>query len=421
MNRTYSGQQIGPYTIYEAVGKGGMSRVYRALDESKDREVAIKIMTESAAADEDYLHRFQLEIDIASRLDHPHILPVLDWGRTDDGAPFLVMPFAERGTLNDILRRGIILTPYQAWRVAFQIADALDYAHGQGIIHRDVKPHNIMVVDEGTFALADFGLVKLADSSVSLTQSGSLIGSPCYMSPEQARSRAIDRRSDVYSLGIVLYECLVGRLPYHAETPLEMIGQHLIARPILPSQISPEFPPEIEAVLMRALVKDREARYPSAGDLARTLGTLLTELPEADQNRPLVSGTQVHASNILQNEPVTLILKPERARHPTRHYVKRWGGLGAVVAAGLLVAGLALQSLVIRPLERRAAAAEMTATALSARLPLSTSAQAGSHIIAGHGVAPITLGQAEELRDAPAMEDGRRLRDSLRLTLPAPD
>lgn len=337
------GTQIGPYEILAEVGRGGVSRVYRAYDHSKDREVAVKIMTAEAAEDEDFVRRFQREIDIASSLDHPNILPVLDWGRDED-LYFLVMPLVKNGTLNDILRQGRVLTPYQAWRAAFQIADALDYAHQHGIVHRDVKPHNIVALDEATFALTDFGLVKLMDSKTDITNSGCVLGSPSYMSPEQARCRNLDQRTDVYSLGIVLYECLVGRLPYNAPTAMEMITQHVLARPLYPSEIAPGFPVEIEAVLMRALCKDPAARYYSAGDLARSLGTALTCLSDEVQNRPLVSADQVISSTILQNDPVTLILPPEPQK-------TRWAQIAVVagIAAGLVVGVLLFLNLILHP------------------------------------------------------------------------
>jgi eukaryotic-like serine/threonine-protein kinase len=249
---------------------------------------------------------------------------VFDWGR-DEAALFLVMPYIKRGTLNDMLRQGTILTPYQGWRLAHQIADALDYAHARGVIHRDVKPHNIVAVNEQTFALTDFGLVKLLNDSMHLTQSGSVLGSPSYMSPEQARCRGIDQRSDVYALGIVLYESLVGRLPYCAPSAMEMIGQHVMARPLLPSEISSSFPASIEAVLLRSLCKDPDARYQSAGDFARALGTALADLPDSVQNRPLVTRDQVMGSSDLINEPITIVLKQEKPKPGIGARLKRLG------------------------------------------------------------------------------------------------
>jgi len=344
MATNFAGREIGPYRIIREIGKGGMSRVYLAMDTSKDREVALKIMTPEAAEDEDYVRRFQREIDIASKLDHPHILPVLDWGR-DENVLFLMMPYIKRGTLNDILRTGQVMTPYQAWRMAFQISDALDYAHENGIIHRDVKPHNIMVVNDSHFSLTDFGLVKMANESSHLTQSGSVLGSPSYMSPEQARSRTIDHRSDVYSLGVVLYEALVGRLPYNSASAMEMIGQHVLARPLMPSQIAPDFPAAIEAVLLRALCKDPNARYRSAGDLARALGTVMTELPHEVQNRPLVNRDQVIGSVNLENEPVTIVLQQEPQKFPVRQWLGRLGMVLGGALGGALALMIALNAL----------------------------------------------------------------------------
>ncbi len=366
MTLSQVGRYIGPYELQEEIGRGGMSRVYRAYDPTMDREVAVKILTANIADDEEYQRRFRREITTASDLEHPFILPVYDYGR-DENALFLVMPFVPRGTLHDVLQDRGVLTPQQAALVARQMGEALDFAHSRNIVHRDLKPHNIMVIDDDHYCLSDFGLVKLGNESTQLTFTGILLGSPAYMSPEQASARAIDGRSDVYSLGIVLYEALMGRRPFNGDTPVELITHHLAALPIRPSWINPTFPRPLERVLMRAMEKDPADRYASAGSLADAFCRAVEDMSAELRNSPLVSTQQVEASLVLQHDPATELLKKSAQYRKQR--LAPWAAI-LLLAFALCGTIFGLQSLVIGPLRQEMASIQATAQALENSTPI---------------------------------------------------
>jgi serine/threonine protein kinase len=304
-------REIGPYVVHELVGWGGMSRVYRATDTSRgDAEVAIKVLSDSIVNDQEYQQRFLREIDIASLLDHPHILPVLDFGG-DIGKShsllFMVMPLVRAGTLSERLRPGGPLSARETAMLAEQIGSALDYAHSFSIVHRDIKPGNIMVMDENVYCLADFGLVKHVAELAEIT-SGDILGSPMYMSPEQARGEALDHRTDLYSLGLVLYECLTGRLPYNPRSLVETLGHHVTAPPITPHQISESFPAVLEIPLLRAIEKNRDMRFESGREIADALWRAVRELDPGDADRPLVSQEEIIGSKHLVQPPTVRII-----------------------------------------------------------------------------------------------------------------
>ncbi len=261
MNALKPGQQLGPYQIIQQIGKGGMATVYKAYHPSMDRYVALKVVSDQLIENTDMLKRFQQEARLIAKLEHPHILPVHDYGETD-GVPYMVMRFLEAGTLKDRLTAGPLSLP-EIDRIFSQLADALHYAHENGVIHRDIKPSNAMLDKRGDIFLTDFGIAKLLESSAHMTATGAITGTPAYMSPEQAQGQKADQRSDVYSLGIVLYEMLVGRVPFEAETPLAVIFKQIQEPPPPLSVVRPDLPVEIEPVLLRALSKSREYRYAS--------------------------------------------------------------------------------------------------------------------------------------------------------------
>ncbi len=262
------GKQLGAYKIGEPVGIGGMATVYTAFQPSMNRVVAIKVLPAQLAMNPTFLARFQQEAQVIARLEHAHILPVYDYGESE-GLVYIVMRYLDGGSLQKRIDAGRIPLRDVIKTVA-QIASALDYAHQQGVIHRDIKPSNILFDRHGDCFLADFGIAKIMEGTLDLTGTG-VIGTAEYMSPEQGQGLTIDARSDVYSLGVVLYEMLTGRLPYEADTLLGMIVQHATA-PLPPARVfAPDLPESIESVLDTALAKQPADRFATAGALAAAL------------------------------------------------------------------------------------------------------------------------------------------------------
>jgi tRNA A-37 threonylcarbamoyl transferase component Bud32 len=266
MEKLQPGQMLGPYRIIGQIGQGGMASVYKAYQPSMDRNVAIKILPSELAESKEFAGRFQQEARIIARLEHPHILPVFDYGESD-GISYLVMRYLEAGTLRDRLAAGP-LTMDEIDRTLEQFADALGYAHGQGIVHRDLKPANALVDSQGNLFLTDFGIAKLLQGTSHFTKTDAVMGTPAYISPEQAQGRPVDARSDIYSLGIILYEMVTGQVPFVADTPLAVIFKHVSDPLPLPSTIKPGLPEPIEQVILKALAKDPADRFASAAEFA---------------------------------------------------------------------------------------------------------------------------------------------------------
>jgi serine/threonine protein kinase len=271
-------RRIASYTLLEPIGHGGMAVVYRARQESLDRTVAVKILSENLAASPEFMERFRREARTAANLRHPNVITVHDFGQDERGVPYLVLEYIEGPTLADLMDAG--LDDGRIPNLLDQIAAGLDYAHARGVIHRDIKPGNVLLTDDGRAVLADFGLAWLLEGA-HLTLTGGVIGTPEYMSPEQAAGEPIDHRSDVYALGVVLYEMLVGERPFVAETPIGVLLKHLQdpAPSILDAR--PDLPPAVGQVLARCLVKDPAERFASAGELARAFRAAFLRRAEA--------------------------------------------------------------------------------------------------------------------------------------------
>ncbi|MGH2619611.1 MAG: serine/threonine-protein kinase, partial [Anaerolineales bacterium] len=260
---------LGRYEIRHELGRGGMAIVYLGYDPRIEREVAIKVLPRQFSFDPQFEARFQREVRAIASLEHGAIVPVYDFGEVDD-QPFIVMRYMSGGSLAGRLTSGKLLLP-EAARILARIAPALDRAHEQGIIHRDLKPGNILFDQEGEAYLSDFGIAKLADTTAAYTGSA-LIGTPAYMSPEQARGEGnVDGRSDVYSLGVILFETLAGRPPYAADTPMGIAMRHVTDPIPRIRQLNPGLPKQIERVIRRAMAKSPQDRYQSAAELAGAL------------------------------------------------------------------------------------------------------------------------------------------------------
>jgi hypothetical protein len=268
------GRTLGKYQIVEQVGKGGMATVFKAFQPGLDRYVAVKVLPAYYAHEEGFSQRFVREAKAIARLDHPNILPVYDFGQSD-GLSYIVMKYVTAGTLKD--RLGKPLTAQESLGILQQIAAALDHAHDRGLLHRDVKPGNILIDESGWVYLSDFGLAKMVEGSVELTDTGTGVGTPAYMSPEHGQGLKVDERTDVYSLGIVLYEMSTGRVPYEAETPMAVVVKHITSPLPLPRTINPTIPEPVERVILKALAKDPKDRFTRAGDMVKALEVAVTQ------------------------------------------------------------------------------------------------------------------------------------------------
>jgi serine/threonine-protein kinase len=264
-----TGKQLGPYRILAPLGEGGMAAVYKAYQPGMDRTVALKVLPRHFAEDRDFVARFTREARLIANLEHQNIVPVYDFGESD-GYTYLVMRFVDSGTLADLLSRER-LTPPQIRHVMSQVGSAVDYAHARGVLHRDLKPSNVLIDPSGNCLLGDFGLAKLAEGSSQLTQTGGILGTPAYMSPEQALGKAVDARTDVYALGVMLYELAARRLPFHAETPVALIMKH-IQDPLPPPRgYNPDLSEELERVILKSLAKEPSDRFATAGEFVQAL------------------------------------------------------------------------------------------------------------------------------------------------------
>lgn len=279
-----TGKQVGPYQIVAPLGEGGMAAVYKAYQPAMDRYVALKILPRHFASDPQFTSRFQQEARLLAKLQHPHILPVFDFGELD-GYTYIVMPFIASGTLTDLMH-GQPLALEQVRKVISQVGDALDYAHMCGLIHRDVKPSNVLMDERGNCLLTDFGLAKIIESSIHITTSGMIMGTPAYMSPEQGLGEKLDARTDIYSLGVILYEMATGRAPYSAETPIAVVFKHIHDPLRPPRKLNEALPEALERVILKALAKNPEDRFGTANEMVKALQASLPEITLPPQAGP---------------------------------------------------------------------------------------------------------------------------------------
>jgi len=329
-----TGKTLGQYQITGALGEGGMAAVYKAYQPGMDRYVALKILPRHFASDPQFVKRFEQEAKIIAKLQHPHILPVHDYGE-QDGYTYIVMPFVDSGTLADWLQ-GEPLPLRQIKSVMDQVGDALDYAHTQGVLHRDIKPSNVLLDERGNCLLTDFGIGKILTGTTQLTRTGDVVGTPAYMSPEQGLGKGLDPRSDIYSLGVMLYEMITGRQPYKAETPMAVIIKH-INDPLPPPRVlNPAVPEAVERVILKALAKDRDHRFSTPNEMVAALNAAITvegslKAMPTSQASP---GEDLSIPAARKAHP----LPPPAAQHKRRGNLP-WifAGIGAVGVVGVIV------------------------------------------------------------------------------------
>jgi serine/threonine protein kinase/DNA-binding LacI/PurR family transcriptional regulator len=264
------GKRVGQYDIQSLIGQGGMAIVYRAFQQAMKRDVALKVVSSLITQESHFLERFNREAEFITSLEHAHIVPVYDYGTTAEGLTFLAMRYIKGGSLSECIRQGVPMGLDRINSILRQIADALDYAHQRGVIHRDIKPSNVLLDERGNAYLADFGLARLIEpgTRANLTETGSFLGTPTYISPEQVEQGTLDKRSDLYSLGVVLYEMIAGRPPFTGDSAFTIMRAHIDEAPPPLWKFRPGLPQGMEVVVSRALQKDPARRYQSAGEMA---------------------------------------------------------------------------------------------------------------------------------------------------------
>src|ERR1700756_2401231 len=317
------------YELGEILGFGGMSEVHLARDMRLHRDVAVKVLRADLARDPSFYLRFRREAQNAAALNHPAIVAVYDTGEAETAAgplPYIVMEYVDGITLRDIVHNDGPIPPRKALEIIADACQALNFSHQHGIIHRDVKPANIMISRTGAVKVMDFGIARALTDSHSVTQTAAVIGTAQYLSPEQARGDSVDARSDVYSLCCVLYEIITGEPPFVGDSPVAVAYQHVREPPVPPSGRHDGISPELDAVVLKALAKNPDNRYQTAAEMRADLVRVHNgEQPEAPkvmtdaERTTLLSSTAPRAS-----QPIAVPARPQPAQRFTRKSVRRW-------------------------------------------------------------------------------------------------
>ena len=291
------GGSLGRYQVVEEIGRGGMAVVFRAFDPRLERDVAVKVLPSHSSEDPTYVERFRNEARAVARLNHPNILRVHDFGE-DKGFIYLVTEYLTGGTLRDRIGKPILLD--SVIETLTPLASALDYAHSRDVIHRDIKPANILLDEEGTPILTDFGLARLMEAGAKVTGTGAVVGTPEYISPEQALGRPVDHRCDLYAFGVTAYQMLLGRTPFHTSSPTETLMAHIHQEVPLPRSLDPDIEPRLEATLIKALAKNPEDRSQTATELVHMLDPIqFTEEYEPVRHDPHAAGPETLEAGIV--------------------------------------------------------------------------------------------------------------------------
>lgn len=314
-----TGKQLGQYRIVEPLGEGGMAAVYKAYQPVMDRYVALKILPRQFASDPEFVGRFEQEAKVIAKLQHVYILPVHDFGEAE-GYTYIVMPYVQTGTLAEMLEGKPLPLP-KIRKFASQVGAALGYAHSRDIVHRDVKPSNILIDEQENCLLTDFGIAKMVEGTSRFTQTGATIGTPAYMAPEQILGEKLDGRSDIYSLGIVLFEMATGRQPYRAETPPAIFVKHLHDPLPLPRTENPDLPEPVERVILKTLAKDRGDRYPSASDFVQAIQAAISE--KSREEVTVVESDIVPIPTIVEEEAPEVKPPIPKPREPITPQIER--------------------------------------------------------------------------------------------------
>ena len=309
-----------------------MAAVYKAYQPAMERIVAIKVLPRHMASSDEFVERFRREAKMLAKLQHPNILPVFDYGEAE-GYPYIIMPFVQGGTLSQSLHNTQVPLP-DVNRIMTQLGKALGYAHAHGMIHRDVKPSNVLLDDSGNCLLTDFGLARMTESTSKITSSGAVMGTPSYMSPEQGTGATLDQRSDLYSLGVILFEMLTGRVPYSAETPIAVVLKHI--QDPLPSvrKFNPEIHEEVELVLLKALAKHPDERYQSADEFVGALQAAIAQATGMPVPTYTAISPAASSATTLKPGSGTLADKPKKKKTNTLAI-----GIAVVLCLGVLGIG----------------------------------------------------------------------------------
>src|SRR5262245_32876691 len=290
------GGMVGTYKIAEMIGEGGMGAVYRGIDVMLEREVAIKMLRPELARQPNLVERFRSEAVTLAKLNHPNIATLFSFLRQGDDF-FMVMEFVRGQTLENLIRRAGAMPCDRAIALFCQALEGIDHAHRMGIVHRDIKPANMMLTESGTLKVMDFGIARVLGTS-RMTKQGNIVGTIEYMSPEQVRGQETDARSDIYSLGILLYEMLTGRVPFYSDSEFDLMRMQIENAPQPPRVLSANIPQTVEQAVMRALAKRIEARFQSAADFRNALTGQSTPVPTVDPKIMRSSRSEEHTSEL---------------------------------------------------------------------------------------------------------------------------